>query len=278
VAGSLIEEEQRRQSKIVPGPSKGKEHARDTSISGDSYSSTRTSHSSAQCELHKAIDRIANTLDGNQRDIAAIHDTGAYATKMAAAAERAASNMGQQLQDIATVVRSLQKSAEHWESWCRRSDSRRESDPGERTTPQNNRTQPSNWLSREEEARENRAPVTQEPRVTIEEETPQSDPKELKRNIELWKQREAEASRKHMLALKKKANRVEHELGQLYKEQRPQEELNAAVERNRQSRNALSSYQHVRVVGLSGDTCHEQRDTLGYLRKVLPFEGNNRCP
>jgi hypothetical protein len=69
----------------------------------------------------------------------------------------------------------------------------------------------------------------------IVEETPQSDPEELERNIELWKQREAKASRKHMLALEKMANRVERELGQLYKEQQPQEELNAAVERNRQS-------------------------------------------
>jgi hypothetical protein len=69
-------------------------------------------------ELHKAVDKIADTLDGNQRDIAAIHDAGAYATKMAAMAECAASNMGQQLQDITTVVRSLQKSAERWESRC----------------------------------------------------------------------------------------------------------------------------------------------------------------
>jgi hypothetical protein len=119
-------------------------------------------------------------------------------------------------------------------------------------------------LSREEEAppnegaRENRAPVTQEPHITIEGETPQSDPKELERNIELWKQQEAEASRKHMLALEKKANQVEHELGQLYKEQRLQEELNAGVEWNRQSHNALSSYQRMRAVGLSGDTRHEQ--------------------
>jgi hypothetical protein len=81
----------------------------------------------------------------------------------------------------------------------------------------------------------------QEPHVMIEEETPQSDPEELKCNIELWKQQEAKASRKHMLALKNKANWAEHKLGQLYKEQRPQEELNAAVKRNRQSRNALSS-------------------------------------
>jgi hypothetical protein len=51
-------------------------------------------------------------LYGNQHDIATICDAGAYATKMAAAAERAASNMGQQLQDIAMVVRSLQKSTE----------------------------------------------------------------------------------------------------------------------------------------------------------------------
>jgi RNA polymerase-interacting CarD/CdnL/TRCF family regulator len=82
------------------------------SVSGDSHASTRTSCSSAQRELRKAVDRIADTLDGNQRD------TGAYATKMAATEERAASNMGQQLQDIATVVRSLQKSAECWESQC----------------------------------------------------------------------------------------------------------------------------------------------------------------
>jgi hypothetical protein len=72
--------------------------------------------SSAQCELRKAIDRIADMLDGNQRDIAAIRKAGAYATKMAATAECAASNMGQQLQDIATVVRLLQKSAECRES------------------------------------------------------------------------------------------------------------------------------------------------------------------
>jgi hypothetical protein len=253
VAGSLIKEERRRQSKIVPGPSKGKGRARDTSASGDSHVSTRTLCSSAQRELRKAVDRIADTLDGNRCDIATIHDAGAYATKMAATAEHAASNMGQQLQDIATVIRSLQKSAE-----------RQESDPGECTAPQDKRTQPSNRLSREEEAppneeaRENRAPVTQEPHITIEEETPQSDPEELERNIELWKQREAEASRKHMLALERKANRVERELCQLYKEQRPQEELNAAVKWNRQSRNALSSYQHVRVAGLSGDTRHEQ--------------------
>jgi hypothetical protein len=60
----------------------------------------------------------------------------------------------------------------------------------------------------------------------IEEETPQSDPEELEHNIKLWKQQEAEASRKHMLALKKKANQAECELSQLYKEQRPQEGLN----------------------------------------------------
>jgi hypothetical protein len=68
-------------------------------------------------------------------------------------------------------------------------------------------------LSREEEAppiegaRENRDPVMQEPHVMIEEETPQSDPAELERNIALWEQWEAEASCKHMLALEKKANR-----------------------------------------------------------------------
>jgi hypothetical protein len=105
VAGSLIEEERWRQSKIVPGPSKGKERTRDTSASGDSHVSTRTSCSSAQHELRKAVDRIADTLDGNQHNIATIRDAGAYATKMAAAAEHAASNMRQQLQDIATVVR-----------------------------------------------------------------------------------------------------------------------------------------------------------------------------
>jgi hypothetical protein len=166
MTGSLIEEERRRQSKIVPRPSKGKERARDTSASGDSHASTRTSRSSAQRELCKAVDRIADTLDGNQRNIAAICDAGAYVTKMATAAEHAASNMGQQLQDIAMVVRSLQKSAEHQELRHQRSDSRRESDPGECIAPQNKRTQPSNRLSREEEApliegvRENRAPVT----------------------------------------------------------------------------------------------------------------------
>jgi hypothetical protein len=85
------------------------------SASGDSRASTRTSRSSAQRELCKAVDRIANMLDGNQRDIAAICNTRAYATKMATVAECTASNMGQQLQDIATVVRSLQKSAEHRE-------------------------------------------------------------------------------------------------------------------------------------------------------------------
>jgi hypothetical protein len=93
----------------------------------------------------------------------------------------------------------------------------------------------------------------------IEEETPQSDPEELKHNIALWKQQEAKASRKHMLAflslaLERKANQAEHELGQLYKEQWLQEELNAAVEWNRQSCNSLSSYQHVRAAGLPGDT------------------------
>jgi hypothetical protein len=116
VTGSLIEEEQRRQSKIVPRPSKGKEHAWDTSTSGDSHASTRTSCSSAQHELCKAVDRIGDTLDGNQHDIAAMRDARAYATKMATAAEHAASNMGQQLQDIAMVVRLLQKSTKHRES------------------------------------------------------------------------------------------------------------------------------------------------------------------
>jgi hypothetical protein len=277
VTSSLIEEERRRQSKIVPGPSKGKECAREMSASGDSRASTRMSCSSAQCELRRAVDRIVDTLDGNQHDITAIHEAGAYATKMAATAEHAASNMGQQLQDIAMIVRSLQKSTKRWESRRRRSDSQRESDSGEHTAPQNKRTQLSNRLSREEEApliegaRENRAPVMQEPHAMIEEETPQSDPEELERNIELWKQREAEASHKHMLALEKKANQAERKLSQLYKEQRPQEELNMAVERNRQSHNTLSSYQRVRAVGLSGDTCHEQRDTLGVPQESVPF-------
>jgi hypothetical protein len=115
MTSSLIEEERRRQSKIVPGPSKGKERARETSASGDSHASTRTLRSSAQHELRKAIDRIADMLDGNQRDITTIRKVGAYTTKMAATAECAASNMGQQLQDIAMVVRSLQKSAEYRE-------------------------------------------------------------------------------------------------------------------------------------------------------------------
>jgi hypothetical protein len=92
----------------------------------------------------------------------------------------------------------------------------------------------------------------------IEEQTPQSDPEEIECNIELRKQREAKASRKHMLALERKANRVECKLGQLYKEKPLQEELNMAVAWNRQSRNALSSYQRVRAAGLSGDTHHEQ--------------------
>jgi hypothetical protein len=74
-----------------------------------------------------------------------------------------------------------------------------------------------------------------------------------------------------MLALKKKANRAERELSQLYKVQQQQEELNAAVERNRQSRNALSSYQRMRAAGLSGDTRHEQRDTLGVPPESVPF-------
>jgi hypothetical protein len=111
----------------------------------------------------------------------------------------------------------------------------------------------------------------QEPHVMIEEGTPQSDPEELEHNIKLWKQHESEASRKHMLALEKKANWAERKLGQLYKEQRSQEELNVAIERNRQSRNALSSYQHVRVAGLSGDTRHEQQDTLGVPPESVPF-------
>jgi hypothetical protein len=166
---------------------------------------------------------------------------------MAAKAERAASNMGQQLQDIATIVRSLQKSAERRESRRRHSDSQRDSDSGERTAPQNKRT-------------------------------PQSDPKELECNIKLWKQWEAKASHKHMWALKKKANQVERELGQLYKEQQPQEELNMVVERNRQSRNTLSSYQRMRVAGLSGDTRHKQRDTLGVPQESVPFQREQSMP
>jgi hypothetical protein len=118
----------------------------------------------------------------------------------------------------------------------------------------------------------------QEPHVTIEEETPQSDPEELERNIKLWKQREAKASCKHMLALEKKANQAECELGQLYKEQRPQEELNVAIKWNRQSRNMLSSYQHMRVAGLSGDTRHEQRDTLGVPPESAPFQREQSMP
>jgi hypothetical protein len=112
----------------------------------------------------------------------------------------------------------------------------------------------------------------------IEEETPQSDTKELEHNIELWKQWEAKASCKHMLALEKKANRAECELGQLYKEQWPQEELNVAVKQNRQSHNVLSSYQCVRVVGLSGDTHHEQRGTLGAPQESVPFRGEQSAP
>jgi hypothetical protein len=216
-------------------------------------------------------------LTSNQNDILAIHEARAYATKMATTAECAASNMGQQMQDLAAVVRSLQKSAKCQESQHRQSDSRRESDLGEHIAPQNKGAQPSDQLSREEEAppiegaRENRAPVTQEPCVMIEEETPQSDPEELERNIELWKQWEAKASHKHMLALEKKANWAECKLSQLYKEQQPQEELNAAVKQNRQSCNVLSSYQHVRAAGLSGDTCHEQRGTLGARQESVPF-------
>jgi hypothetical protein len=71
--------------------------------------------SSAQRELCRTIDRIADTLDGNQHDIAAICKARAYATKMAATAEHAASNMGQQMEDLAAVIRSLQESAEHRE-------------------------------------------------------------------------------------------------------------------------------------------------------------------
>jgi hypothetical protein len=144
---------------------------------------------------------------------------------MATTVEHAASNMGQQMQELAAIVRLLQKSAEHRESRCRRSDSQRESDSRECNAPQNERAQLSNRLSREREAPpiegagESRAPAMQEPRVMIDEETPQLDPEELEHNIELWKQRETEASCKHMLALEKKANQVEHELGQLYKEQ-----------------------------------------------------------
>jgi hypothetical protein len=100
---------------------------------------------------------------------------------------------------------------------------------------------------------------------------PQSDPEELEHNIELWKQWEASASCKHMLALERKANRVERELGQLYKEQQLQEELNMAIEWNRQSHNTLSSYQCMRAVGLSEDTHHEQRGTLGAPQESVLF-------
>jgi hypothetical protein len=86
------------------------------SASGDSRASTRTSCSSAQHELCRTIDRIADTLTSNQHDITAIHEAGAYTTKMAATAEHAASNMGQQMEDLAAVVRSLQESTEHRES------------------------------------------------------------------------------------------------------------------------------------------------------------------
>jgi hypothetical protein len=284
VTSSLIEEERRRQSKIVPGPSKGKEHAREMSASGDSCASTRTLHSSAQRELCRTVDQIADTLTSNQHDITAIHEAGAYTTKMATTAERAASNMGQQMEDLAAVVRLLQESAEHWELRRRWSGSQRESDSGEHTAPQNEGAQPSDQLSRREEAppieraRGNRAPVTQEPHVMIEEETPQSDPKELERNIKLWKQWEAEASRKHMLSLKKMANRVERKLGQLHKEQWLQGELNVAVERNRQSHNTLSSYLRVRVAGLSRDTCHEQRGTPGAPQDSAPFWREQSMP
>jgi hypothetical protein len=116
VTSSLIKEERRRQSKIVPGPSKGKERAQETSASGDSRASTRTLCSSAQPELCRTIDRIADTLTSNQHDITAIREAGAYTTKMATTAECAASNMGQQMEDLAAVVRSLQESAECRES------------------------------------------------------------------------------------------------------------------------------------------------------------------
>jgi hypothetical protein len=59
---------------------------------------------------------MADTLTSNQRDIAAIHEAGAYVTQMATTVECAASNMGQQMQELAAIVRSLQKSAEHQES------------------------------------------------------------------------------------------------------------------------------------------------------------------
>jgi hypothetical protein len=55
-ASSPIEEEQRRQSKIVPGPSKGKECTWEMSASGDSCASTRTLRSSAQRELCRTVD------------------------------------------------------------------------------------------------------------------------------------------------------------------------------------------------------------------------------
>jgi hypothetical protein len=112
----------------------------------------------------------------------------------------------------------------------------------------------------------------------IEEETPQSDPEELKHNNKLWKQREAEASCKHMLALKREANWAECKLSQLYKEQQLQEELNAAIEQNRQSHNTLSSYQCMRAVGLSGDTQQEQWGTLGAHQESVPFWSEQSMP
>jgi hypothetical protein len=72
-----------------------------------------------------------------------------------------------------------------------------------------------------------------------------------------------------MLALENKANWVECKLSQLYKEQQPQEELNAAVEQNRQSRNMLSSYQTPAM---------SNKVPPRHLKRTFPFEGNDPCP
>jgi hypothetical protein len=59
---------------------------------------------------------MADMLTSNQHDITAICEARAYATKMATMAERAASNMGQQMQELAAIMRLLQKSAKCQES------------------------------------------------------------------------------------------------------------------------------------------------------------------
>jgi hypothetical protein len=48
----------------------------------------------------RTLDQIVDTLTSNQCDIAAIREVGAYTTKMATMAERAASNLGQQMEDL----------------------------------------------------------------------------------------------------------------------------------------------------------------------------------